>query len=63
METKEAILGRRSIRKYIDKPVELELLQEIIEAAIMAPSAMNTQPWFFVVVQKPWTVGKPEGYF
>jgi len=51
METKDAILGRRSIRKYLDKPIEPDVLQDIIEGALMAPSAVNNQPWYFVVVQ------------
>lgn len=51
METKDAIYGRRSIRKYTDEPIELELLQEIIKAALMAPSGNNTQPWYFLAVR------------
>lgn len=51
METKEAILGRRSVRKYTDEPVSDEDLKEIIEAALAAPSGINLQPWYFVVVK------------
>jgi nitroreductase len=46
----EAIRTRRSIRKYKDKPVEKEKLLKIIEAARLAPSTLNRQPWSFVVV-------------
>lgn len=51
METKEAIFGRRSIRKYTEKPISDKDLQEIIEAGLCAPSGINLQPWFFVVVK------------
>ena len=41
---------RRSIRKYQDKPVEKEKIRKIIEAARLAPSASNGQPWRFIAV-------------
>jgi nitroreductase len=49
----EAIRTRRSIRKYEDKPVEKEKLLKIIEAARLAPSTLNRQPWSFIVVTDP----------
>ena len=42
---------RCSIRQYADKPVEAEKINYLLEAARMAPSAVNRQPWFFVLVQ------------
>lgn len=45
-----AIYERRSIRKYTDEPVSGQDIEEIIQAAISAPSAKNRQPWRFVVV-------------
>ena len=42
---------RRSIRKYIDKPVEDEKIAEILESARLAPSGNNTQPWQYIVVK------------
>lgn len=51
METRDAIFGRRSIRKYSDKPISDEDLQDIIEAGLAAPSGINLQPWYFVVVK------------
>lgn len=45
-----AIYERRSIRKYTDEPVSGQGIEEIIKAAISAPSAKNRQPWRFVVV-------------
>ncbi|MCQ2065187.1 MAG: nitroreductase family protein [Bacteroidaceae bacterium] len=41
----EAIMGRRSIRKYQDKAVEKEKLQQIAKAGVNAPNAMNAQNW------------------
>jgi nitroreductase len=49
----EVIKNRRSIRKYQDKNVEREKLQKILEAARIAPSAMNRQPYqLFVVINQ-----------
>ncbi len=43
--------GRRSIRRYRPDPVPEELLEQILEAGRLAPSASNRQPWHFVVVR------------
>ena len=43
---------RQSDRKYIDKPIENEKLMRCLEAARLAPSASNSQPWTFVVINK-----------
>ncbi len=50
MELLEAIHTRRSIRKYLDKPVSPEMIETIIKAAMAAPSAGNQQPWHFIVI-------------
>ncbi|ACU90344.1 nitroreductase family protein [Desulfomicrobium baculatum] len=50
MELIEAIHTRRSIRKYLDKPVSPEMIETIIKAAMAAPSAGNQQPWHFIVI-------------
>jgi len=50
MDTLEAILTRRSIRRYTSKKVPSELITEILRAAMSAPSASNEQPWHFVVI-------------
>ncbi len=47
----ETIRKRRSVRAYDPKPVPRDVLNAIIEAGNEAPSAMNSQPWRFVVVQ------------
>jgi nitroreductase len=49
----ENMKKRRSIRSYDTKPVPRDILNMLIEAANDAPSAMNTQPWRFVVVENP----------
>ena len=45
MEFSELITIRQSVRKYQDKPVEQEKLQQLVEAVRLAPSASNSQPW------------------
>ena len=45
------IRNRRATREYLPKQVSRELIQSLIDYAILAPSAMNLQPWSFVVVQ------------
>jgi nitroreductase len=50
MDAMTAILTRRSVRQYIDKPVPEGVIQEILKAATSAPSAGNQQPWHFIVI-------------
>jgi nitroreductase len=50
METMEAILTRSSIREYAPQVVPDELVQELLAAAMQAPSAGNQQPWHFIVI-------------
>lgn len=49
----QIIKARRSIRRYKDKPVEREKIVQCLEAARLAPSAENVQPWRFIVVDDP----------
>lgn len=51
METLEAVMTRRSIRAYTAEPVTEREVETLIRAAMQAPSAMNEQPWEFVVIQ------------
>ena len=53
-----SIYTRVSIRKYQDRPVEKELITEIIRAGMQAPSAANQQPWEFFVVTDRETLQK-----
>lgn len=50
MDAFEAILTRRSIRKYTGKKVPRELVGDLLKAAFAAPTAKNKQPWHFVVI-------------
>lgn len=50
MDALEAIRTRRSIRQYQSKAVPSELVETALAAAMNAPSACNTQPWHFVVI-------------
>jgi len=50
MKLKEAIVGRRSVRKYRPDPVPVEVIEEIFEYALWAPSGMNRQNWYFIVL-------------
>jgi len=49
----EVIKNRRSIRSYQPREVEGEKLSRVLEAARLAPSAANRQPWRFIVVNDP----------
>ena len=51
----EAITLRRSIRKYTDREVETEKIEQMLESARLAPSGSNTQPWHFIVVKEEST--------
>lgn len=51
METKDAILKRRSIRVFKDTEVPKEMIDELLKSAMAAPSALNRQPWFFYVIK------------
>jgi nitroreductase len=50
METLECIESRRSVRKYLDLPVEFEKIGNILNAGRLAPSAGNVQDWKFILV-------------
>lgn len=52
MNLKNIIEKRRSVRKFKDIKVPKSLIKELIEAARLAPSAWNAQPWRFVIIQK-----------
>ena len=58
MNTLEAILTRRSCRKFTNKPIEEEKLHQLLEAAMSGPSCVNARDWSFVVVTKPETLSQ-----
>jgi nitroreductase len=51
MDVLEAILGRRTIKKFTNQPVEKDDLEMALEAACRAPSHRNSQPWEFRVLK------------
>jgi nitroreductase len=52
MELTEVINSRKSIRKYINRKVEKEKIEKILESGIKAPSGKNGQPWKFIVIKE-----------
>ena len=50
-EVINTIMARRSVRKYLDKPVEHAKLEAVVRCGINAPSGMNRQPWIVRVVE------------
>ncbi|MCP4214632.1 MAG: NAD(P)H nitroreductase [bacterium] len=55
MKFSELIKKRESTRKYSDTPVPRELIDQCLDAARLAPSACNSQPWSFIVIDDPQT--------
>jgi len=53
MALMELIQKRRSVRRYSDRPVAREDILKCLEAARLAPSACNSQPWKFIVIDEP----------
>ncbi len=53
MESIELLFKRRSIRKFTNDPVSPDQILQLLKAAMAAPSAVNTRPWEFVVVDEP----------
>jgi nitroreductase len=51
MDINEAISGRRSVRNYTEKAVDEATIRSLISAAVLAPNAVNQQPWTFTVVR------------
>jgi nitroreductase len=54
----ELAASRQSCRDFADRPVEHDKLVKCVEAARRAPSACNSQPWSFVVVENPQVVAE-----
>lgn len=58
MEVQEAIRTLLAVRSYQERPVPDDVLQQILEAGRLSASAMNKQPWRFVVVREPATLAE-----
>mgnify|MGYP001027719194 CR=1 FL=1 len=52
------IYSRKSVRSFIDKEIEEEKVEKLLKAAMAAPSAMNKQPWEFIVIDDSDTLEK-----
>ncbi len=61
MDAMQAILTRRSIRRYTSQPVSDEMVIELLKAAMSAPTAGN-QPWHFVVIRDRSTLDSVSGF-
>ena len=57
----ENIMTRTSIRQYKDQPVEDEKIDIMLKAAMAAPTAVNLQPWHFIVITDKETIGVLSG--
>ena len=55
MELDKTIKGRRSIRKYRDEDIPYSVIEELLDLARYAPSSMDGQPWYFIVVRNDET--------
>jgi len=51
MSVADAIRGRRAVRAYTPEPVEPATIELLLEAAVLAPTAMREEPWTFAIVQ------------
>lgn len=56
MELKDALLKRRSIRKFTAEPVPEDMILELLHAAMSGPSACNRTPWEFYVITREETL-------
>jgi nitroreductase len=52
MENLDLILDRRSIRRFTDQNIDKQIITTLLTAAMYAPSAVNKQPWHFVVIDR-----------
>ena len=59
----EAIYSQRQITRYRRDPVSREDIEQIIDAAIRAPSGGNTQPWHFIAITDPELIQKVGGLY
>ena len=56
MDVNDAVLSRLTVREFRDEPVPDEVVLKLLEAARLAPSSQNLQPWHFVVVRDGETI-------
>jgi nitroreductase len=56
MDVAAAIYGRRAVRAFTSEPVRATAIQQLIDAAVQAPSSMDSEPWAFIVVEGAGTL-------
>lgn len=56
----DIVYSRRAVRKYKDAAPERKIIEQLIDAGRMAPSALNIQPWKFYVVNDPELISSME---
>ena len=61
MELKDVLLKRRSVRKFTEEPVNDEMIEELLHAAMSGPSACNRRPWEFYVITNPQKLEELKG--
>ncbi len=61
MELMDAIRNRRAVREYTDAPIDRVTVERVVNAAILAPSAMNLQPWAFAALLNRERIGEFAG--
>ena len=54
----QTIAARRSIRKFTDQSIPVDLLKKLIASGMNAPSARNTQPWHFIIIKERDTINR-----
>ena len=52
-EFRKVVASRRSVRKFTDKPIPAEVLDDCLDMAMLAPNSSNLQQWEFYVVKSP----------
>ncbi len=63
MDAIEAILSRRSIRNYTKDEISKEIIDELLKAAMSAPSSKGLKPWHFIVIDDRKTLNRIPLYF
>lgn len=58
MEFNDVVNARRSIRGFSTRDISEEIVKSLIDCAVRAPSSMNGQPWFFIIVRDAGTKGR-----
>ncbi|MBN2587613.1 MAG: nitroreductase family protein [Candidatus Fermentibacteraceae bacterium] len=58
----DTIRRRRSIRKYLNRPIQDDMIETLLRAAMQAPSARNLQPWEFIVIRDRETLARIPDY-